>query len=241
MKKVLKWVGIAVLAFILLGVIAVASGDSTDKPTEVANNTPLVYNVVKEEKQSDGMYLRITVDERYDKKDLIEIARKTKASFKWEGKFVAWFYIKQFSESGAWTSISYLPECDDCGTDKDSDGEDVKYLLIGITKPKADSLRALTFDSIPQKKLVASYLEDISACKTEIYEIADQPNRLLKVQIYYPGGYVLDWLNLKVIDGENRYYFEDDDEGNYMYYDTAKKIVHFRNQEGKEWLTFASE
>lgn len=128
-------------------------------------------------------------------------------------------------------------------TIRDKDGVPVKYTLIGLTPEAANALKPLTLDTIANKKLIASYLEDISRCKTEIYEVDGNPNRLLRAQIFDKGSEhrLLHWFTLKKENGEDRYYFEDDDEGNYMVYETAIKTVHFRNGEGKEWQTFISE
>ena len=245
MKKVLKWVGISLLAITVLGIVAVASDDTTsnEKTGNTSAPSQIIYDVVKEDESTDGLYLRIAVNDRYEKKDLIEILRKSKEQYKWKDKLVAWFYIKKFSESGAWASAAYLPECDNCETDKDSDGTSVQYHLLGITKAKADSLRQLTLDTISNKKLVASYIEDISQCKTEIYEVDGNSKRLLIAKLFAPGDHLLDWVNLKVVNGEDRYYFEDetDGEGNYMVNEWGIKTVHFRNKEGKEWQTFSSE
>jgi len=247
MKKVLKWSGIAFLVITILGIIAIVTDDKKnpdEKTADAKSATPeIVYKVVKEEKTGSSLHLRITLNDRYEKTDLIEILRKSKEQYKWDGELVAWFYIKMISESGAWASTAYLPKCDDCATDKDKDDNPVQYQLIGVTKAKADSLRQLAFDSIPKKKLVATYIEDISQCKTEIYEINGSAKRLLHVRIFEPGKYLLQWLKLSVVNGENRYYFEDetDGEGNYMVYEPGNKIVHFRNKEGKEWQTFLSE
>ncbi|GEM_PF-3351152 len=247
MKKALKWLGIAFLVITILGVIAIVTDDkkNPDEKTAEAKSAPpeIVYKVVKEEESGSSLYLRVTLNDRYEKADLIEILRKNKEQYKWDGELVAWFYIKTISESGAWASAAYLPKCDNCATDKDKDDNPVQFKLIGVTKAKADSLRQLSFDSIPNKKLIASYIEDISQCKTEIYEINGSAKRLLHVRVFAPGEYLLQWLTLKTVNGEDRYYFEDetDGEGNYMVNEPGIKVVHFRNKEGKEWQTFLSE
>lgn len=119
-NKILKWTGIAVLAFVLLGVIAVATDDGTATASETNNSEKpgqTAYQAVKEETIGDDVYFRVTIDDRYEKKNVIEILRKLKEENSKGGKVVAGFYIKQFSENGAWVSAAYLPGCDNCAED----------------------------------------------------------------------------------------------------------------------------
>ena len=240
MKKILKWIGIAALAFIALGIIAVATDDkatATSKPTELA------YVVSSKKITGSQLDYRVTVQDRISQESVIEIARKLKEESGFKDNIVCFFDIKAFSPSAAWASASYLPQCSECMTEKDADGNPIEYRLIGVTKSYADSLSRLTLDSIENKKLIASYLEDIMHCKSELFVVNNDPSKVLLGQNFLNGGHLVQWLKLKTVAGEKRYYFHDEEPGkeNYLVMDEAKKIVDFRDYQDKSWMAYGYE
>lgn len=219
---------------------AAASFEETASTTDAAQ--PLTWQIVNTDSTNQHLQFRITINDRTNAKaQLIEIARKLKDERDWNENMVCFFDIKVPSHTFAWASCSYLPNCDNCATDKDSEGDPVQYNLIGMTSGMADSLRALTLDSIANKTQVTSYLEDISKCKTVLYRVDQVPNKLLKAQLFIGGGKIVEWLPIKKVGGETRYYFPDDDEGNYFVLDENTKAVNFYNDKGTLWYSVAME
>lgn len=246
-KKILKWVGIGVVAFVALGIIAVATDNgeanaTSEEQTEEGAVKELAYRIAKEEPSSRQLTYRIEIDERASKARLIELTRKLKEKTGWKDELVCFFYIKSFSESGAWAATSYLPRCEECGTDKDADGNPIQYRMMGVSASLADSLQQLSYDSIPDKQLLASFIEDISKCRTVLYKVNDQPSKLLFVQVYTTGNLVK-WLTQKKVGGENRYYFEDDEpaEANYLVIDEAAQTVRYKDYQDKQWMAYGYE
>jgi hypothetical protein len=240
MKKWLKYLGYAFLAFTILGVIAVA----TDTKAEGAGKTALAENdkpaeipfsIVNKDMSPRQITYRLTIDERTDKASIIEIARKLKLETGWKDELVCFFNINVYSASGAWASCAYLPACEECATDKDKDGNPVQFTLIGATPALADSLQRLSLDTIENKKFLCSYIEDMTRCKTELYTVSNNPSKLLKAQLFNNGGYLLEWLTLRVKGGEKRYYYNSEDEINYLVVDQTSKLIHFRDGEDKTW------
>jgi hypothetical protein len=239
MKKWLKYLGFAFLAFTVLGIIAVAT-DTKSKATETGPDDSkatspidIPFTVAKKDVSPRQITYRITIDERTDKAALIEIARKLKLETGWKDELVCFFNIKVYSSAGAWASVAYLPRCSECATDKDKDAEPVEFRLIGVAASFADSLQQLRLDTIENKQLLASYIDDGFKCKVELYTINNDPSRLLMAQLFTTGRY-LQWRKLKVKDGENRYYPEDDDDAvNYQVIDDKAKVINFKNEEGK--------
>jgi hypothetical protein len=239
MKKWLKYLGFAFLAFIAIGIIAVAT-DSKSEATEtgsvdskVTSPKDIPFTVADKDVSPRQITYRIVIDERADKAALIEIARKLKSETGWKDELVCFFNIKVYSSAGAWASVAYLPRCSECETDKDKDGAPVEFRLIGVTASLADSLQQLRLDTIENKQLIASYIDDAFRCKVELYSINNNPSRLLMAQLFTTGRY-LQWRKLVVKGGENRYYPDDEDDAvNYQVIDDKAKLIHFKNGEGK--------
>jgi hypothetical protein len=225
---------------------ATASSAEPVKPSEQipveAAAQPLTWQIVNTDSSNQQLTFRITISDRTeDKAQLIEIARKLKAERDWAEKLVCFFDIKVPSHTFAWASVGYLPNCESCPTDKDSDGTSVEYRLIGMRPGMADSLRLLTLDSIPNKTLVAAYLEDVAKCKTALYRVDAAPTKLLKAQLFQDGGNIVESLSLKEAGGQKRYYFPGDDEGIYLVIDEGSHAVNFYNSKGEWWQSVAME
>jgi hypothetical protein len=237
MKKLLKYLGFAFIGFIILGIIAVATDDS-QKTTPSSNKKTVQYTIAKKDESPGQINYRVIIPERVDDKEaLIEIVRKLKDENNWKEKLVCFFEIKVHSESNAWASCAYLPQCAECETDKDADGNPVQFHMIGMTRSFADSLQQKHLDTIENKQLVAAYLEDISKCKTELYKVDKHPSKLLMGQIFNDG-FLVQWLTLKKVNGQERYYFDDEadeDEKNYLMIDNRAKNILFFNETGKNW------
>jgi hypothetical protein len=243
MKKWLKYLGFAAIGFVIIGIIAVASDDS--KAVDPADDEPLpsavIYEVAKREEQYSNLEYRLIINERTDKKSIIEAVRRLRIETKWEGELVCFFSIKTYYDGAAWASCSYLPKCEECATDKDVLGDPVRFQLIGATRGLADSLRKLTFDSIPNKTHIASYIEDLPACKTELYTVGDNSSKILRVQLFNNGGRLLQWFRLRPHGDQDRYYFDDDNE-NYMLIDhEAQQVKFLATTDHKVWQSFGME
>jgi hypothetical protein len=250
MKKLLKYLGIAIIGFIGLVVIAViitaifVDLPKSDKAESAlsSDKKALTYSIADKDQTSRQITYRIVIPERVDDKTLlIDIARKLKKENNWTEKLVCFFEIKVHSESGAWASCAYLPKCSECETDKDADGNPIEHRLIGITKALADSLQQRHLDTINNKHLVAAYIEDIWRCKTELYKVDKRSSKLLMGQLFNNGAHLVQWLTLKKINGQDRYYFddeEDEDEKNYLILDEGAKTIQFLNKEGKAWQAY---
>jgi len=241
---------IGVSAFYALIIFAGIAGNSpkTNAATKVSESAsssakqPLTWRIVNTDSSFRQITFRITISGRTaDKAQLIEIARKLKEERDWTENLVCFFDIKVPSHTNAWASVGYLPRCEECTTDKDGDGNGVQYNLIGMTASLADSLRTLTMDSLPNKTQVASYLEDSWKCKTVLYQIDGEPNKLLKAQLFNTDGKIVEWLPMKKMNGQTRYYFPDDDEGIYLVIDEDTRAVNFYNEKGEWWQSVAME
>ena len=243
MKKILKYIGYGFIAFVVLGIIAVASGDSkADGKPEPINKSAapaaVAYTIADKKVTRDQIDLSIVIPERVsDKASLIEVARKLKTELGWKEKLVCWFEIQVHAETGAWASCAYLPACNECETDKDADGNPVQFMLIGMTRSLADSLQTRRLDTVENKQLVGSYLDDTWKCKTEIYRVGDKANKLLMGQVFNDGGHIVQWLTLKTVNGEKRYYFDDNGENdiNYVLLDEQTKTIRYLNAQDKVW------
>jgi hypothetical protein len=247
MKKWLKYLGIALLVFTIIGVIAVATDDS--KSGETASATPdpakardIPYTVGSKDLSGNQATYRLVVNERADKASLIEIARKLKAETDHE-QVVCYFNVGVHSSSGAWARCGYLPKCESCKTDKDKDGTDVEFAMMGISSSLADSLDKLTLDTIDNKQLLCSYLDDGSKCKTELYTLGNKPSRMLMVKLFTnekgETAHLFTWLKLKEVDGEKRYYYEEDPYSeSFVEIDYNAKSVHFRTDGNTTWQSY---
>lgn len=243
MKKWQKYLGIGFLAFTGLGVIAVATDDSKTgeaAPSPGDNPQPrnLSYTVGSKDASSRQITYRLVIPERAAKEDLIEITRKLKEETGWKDELVCYFNIGAHSTSGAWASCAYLPRCESCPNDKDKDGNGIQYDRIGMTASLADSLQKLTLDSIDNKQFICSYIDDGWDCKVELYTVNNDPSRILKARLTTYGTTV-DWLTVKQKDGETRYYYEDEPDGDgFIQVDKATKEVHLRTEGNKTWQTY---
>lgn len=234
MKKLLKYLGIGVLAFIVLGVIAVNSGDDNVQ-------SPIHYTIASKDSTDRQITLRITIDNRTDKDSVIEVAELLKQERNWKEKFVCYFDIKVPSHTVAWALVAYLPECNDCNTDKDNSGNPVQFNLIGMDKETANNLRGLSLDSLENKKLEAGFLEDTWKCRTELYTVEGQADQVLMAQLFNKDEKRLQWLTVRDVAGTRRLYFEDDDDKNYVVIDRTAGTVNFYNQEDNLWQSTAIE
>jgi hypothetical protein len=244
MKKPLKYLGYGLIAFTIIGIIAVATDTSnaTDSKNADEKNQAkdVPYTIAKKDKSGNQLDYKLVITDRVNKASLIETVRKLKLENKdWKDKLVVFFYIGGYSTSHAWASVAYLPECAECETDKDADGDPVRYELIGLTKAAADSLMTLSFDSIANKRLITSFVEDVWKCKTELYIVNNDESKLLIAQLFHTGK-ILQWLNLKTVKGEKRYYFEDEDPGdeNYVVMDDEARMIHYKDHEDKIWQSY---
>jgi hypothetical protein len=245
MKKWLKYLGIGLLVFTIIGIIAVATDNSKSEETASSASDPskprdIPYTVGSKDASARQITYRLVVNERTDKANLIEIARKLKEETGWKDELVCFFNIGVHSSSGAWASCAYLPQCPECATDKDKEGDPIEYRLIGITASLTDSLQQLKLDTIDNKQFLCSYIDDGAQCKTELYTVANNPSRILKAQVFITGRF-LTWLKLKEVGGEKRYYFEDADEDatDFMQIDYNAKAIHFRTEGNKTWQSYS--
>lgn len=219
-----------------------SSTSNTNASPQATAAKPLTWQIVKTDSTNRQLTFRITINDRTDDKaQLFEIARQLKEDRNWKEELVCFFDIKVPSRTFAWASCGYLPHCDDCGTDKDSEGDPIAFRLIGMTPSLADSLRVLTLDTIANKTLVTSYLDDVMKVKKALYRVDNEPKRLLSAMLANGGGKLLEWHTLKEIDGQKRYYFPDDDEGNYLVIDETSRAVNFYNGKGDWWQSVAME
>lgn len=236
MKKWLKYLGYGAIAFVAIGIIAVVSdnskAESNDKTTQP---TEIPYSVINKDISGNQLTYKVTINDRTDKASLIEIARKLKAKSDWEEMIVCYFYIKVNSNAAAWAICNYLTDWGGVDPEKDMDGNRVQFIQIGTSKSLADSLRQLKLDTIANKQLIASYIEDLWKCKTELYTVNNDPSKILKAQLFN-SGHLLEWMPLQQAGNEKRYSF-DDDENNYLVIDEAGKAVHYR-KEGKTWQSY---
>ncbi|HEX2630687.1 MAG TPA: hypothetical protein VHM26_16840 [Chitinophagaceae bacterium] len=245
MKKWLKYSLIGLGAFTVLGIIAVATDSGESEKTASSNtNDPskprdIPYTVGSKDESPRQITYRLVVNERADKASLIEIARKLKEETGWKDELVCFFNIGVHSSSGAWASAAYLPRCPECTKEKDKEGDPVDFDLIGMTASLADSLQQLKLDTIDNKQFLCSYLDDGWQCKTELYTVGNKPSRILMAKLFTTGR-VLDWLKLKEVDGEKRYYFEDEpDSDSFVEIDYNAKAVHFRTEGNKTWQSYS--
>ena len=206
---------------------------SSDSPKTIP------YKIVEKDSSAQQLTFRMTLEERGEKEQLIEIARQLKNERKWDRKLICFFDIKVPSNSIAWSSCFYLPDCKDCNTDKDKDGNGIEYKLIGLSKSAADSLNALKFDSIPNKTFIGSYIDDLAHCKTELYKLSDNPSKVLMVQLFKDGK-TINMLKIKKADDQERFIYPTD-EGVYITIDNTNKSLTYYNKENKAFQTYPIE
>jgi hypothetical protein len=244
LKKILKWAGIGFLAFIALGIVAVATDDgkTAEKPKAAAGPSisksvaeTVGYTIADKKISGQQMDIHVVLPDRVtDKKALIEITRKLRAENNWTGKFICWFEIQIHAQSGAWANCGYLPQCESCGTDKDEDGVAVQTMIIGMSRSRADSLKELRLDTITNKELVGAFIDDAWQCKSEIYRVSGKTNKLLVGQLYGEDSHILRWMTLKTVNGERRYYFDDADidEKDFVQIDESSRTIRFITPSG---------
>ena len=243
MKKLFKFAGWGLGGFITVGTIALLTACGGKKTTTKEATTNIRYDIAKKEAGRDHLEYRIVIDDRLPKESLIEIARQLKQETGWKEKLVCFFNIKAYSPSGAWASVAYLPNCSDCATDKDGDGNPVKFYQIGLSKGYADSLQQLTLDTISNKQLLASYIDDGGQCKTFLYTVDNNPSRILLAYLYSTSSQQLQWLDLRQVNDEKRYYFKEEEPGEELYivFDESAKQLHYKNETGKILKTYGYE
>src|SRR5690349_4823224 len=116
MIKVNKFLALSVL---LLGLW------SCDTPTETETKVP-TYSILKEDKNPNRHTLRIILNDRISKEEVLAIAAKEKQERGIE-ELVCFFYLNSWHGGAAWASASYLPNCNGCATDTDESGKEVEF------------------------------------------------------------------------------------------------------------------
>ncbi len=221
--RILKYL-IAVCVIIIIAItIFVPESDSKSVP----------YSITDTDSTSRALILRITIDHRTTEDTLAWIANKIKEERNWNEKLVCFFYIQVPSNSYAWASYSFLPKCDDCTVD--DQGNKIEFNLIGMKPSLADSLRQLTLDTIENKTLLASYLEDIWKCKTQLYKIQGNSERVLLARLFSQNEFTLTWLDEKIINKETRYYHQDQDSKYYIVINNNNNSIDNFNSDGLLW------
>ena len=192
----------------------------------------IAYKIVSIDSTDRQIDFKIAINNSTDKDSLVEIARQLKIERNWKEKLVCTFYIKFPLNDNAWATCGYLPRCTECGTDKDHDGNPIQFMLLGMSESQAESLQKLHLDTIDNKTLLVSYLDDVSKCNTLLYTVNDNGMKVLMAQLFEDGR-ILQWLTFQEVNGQKRYYFDDDDDKNYVVINQALKSIEYFNSENK--------
>lgn len=193
----------------------------------------LLYTITDTDSSNTSLILRLTIDHRTSEDTLAMIAEKIKKERNWNEKLVCFFYIKVPSNSFAWASYSYLPKCDDCIID--AEGNKIQYNLIGMRGSLADSLSKLTLDTIKNKILLTSFLEDTWKCKTQLFIVENDSNKVLMARLFSNKEFVLTFLDKKEVNEEIRYYFREENDKYFITINELEKTVNHSNSDGKIW------
>lgn len=171
-----------------------------------SNKIEAQYKIDSKDKTSNQITLNIIIPEHYGKDTLIEITRQLKEEYDWREKFVCFFEVGASSNSAAWASCAYLPNCFNCATDTDNCNNPVKFSQIGLTREKVTPLINLQFDSIPNKVFVAAYIDDIFGYKNMFFKISH--DQALEVQLK-PHGKLINHLTIIKDGTHEKYYYNE--------------------------------
>jgi hypothetical protein len=187
----------------------IASNETVDAASESSSK----YEVVKVEDDRGHIYCRVTIGDMYSREALIEIARSLREKYQAEGKFVVHYYYRKYTDkTSPIAGVAYLEECGHC-TYKDKEGDSVDFPFYYLEKPVADALRALKFDTAGYKQ-EAAFLGTSIAVKNII--LSSKTSKALLVY-QSPTGHSGHALVKKVVNGEERFYEIDSDDGEYYY------------------------
>lgn len=219
-------------AKILLTVIPIALLSGCESTNSAPQLVP--YEVTEVDEVDGQTQLRIALNDRTEKDSVIAIALKEKTEREVDGEFVCFFSMKGHKGAFAWAKVSYLPECSDCKTDTDAAGNPVEFNLIGLSKAAADSLKGLTFDSIPNKKYLGEHIADSWKSKDVFYEVEDE---ILVAHLFHTG-YNIDTYVLK--DAASQLYQNKLEKDVFLTYDRQKGTATFTDDLGGvfESITF---
>ena len=159
------------------------------------------------------IFYRVTIDDLYSREALIEKARSLREQHEAEKKFAVNFYYKKYTDkTSPIAGVVYLEECDHCEY-KDKEGESVDFPFYHLEKPAADALRSLKFDTIGYKQ-EATFLGSATPVRNII--LSSNTNKALLIYQSTTGhsGHA---LVKKVVNGEERFYEPDDDDGEFYY------------------------
>ncbi|MEX2590453.1 MAG: hypothetical protein WD334_09640 [Chitinophagales bacterium] len=199
------------------------------------------YKIEKTDSTSQQITLRILLPNRFSKDTLIDIARIEKEKRKWTSKFVCFFYNQGDNiESTAWASISYLPKCNNCSTDKDKSKNDVVFSLIGLDAKEYNeaevSLDKLSYEISPNEVLVAEFIDELNKAKCQFIEIDN--SSAIKVLLWTNGDISKEYYDIKTVNGQRRYYFSSKNE---YYEDDVEQFWIFDKSVGTMKLTGMSD
>lgn len=210
-KGRLKAFGIYLLfMFIAIILFGVTTDSVSNKSSESVENIKIQqkpqFKIDSKDSTGVQITLRIIVPERYGKDTLIEITRQLKEEFEWKENFLCFFDIGTRTNGQAWASCAYLQNCDKCENDVDKENNPIEFTQIGLTREKVEPLLKLQFDSIPEKKLVASYIDDATESKFMIFKISE--SKALQVQLW-PSEKIINRLNIVKDGSVEKYYYDE--------------------------------
>lgn len=150
---------------VALGVVSLLLGCGSNSEKE----QKLEYTIIKYDISEKQNTLRVQVPENYRKDQMIDISSELREGYE-DRKTVTYFYTNNTGKGIANATSAYLPNCDDCGTDKDKNGTSIQFNYNRNLDVKTNnSLTDLEYNG--DGKVIAEFINDISESKCFIIEL----------------------------------------------------------------------
>lgn len=202
--------------------VAQQEGEKPPTNSETAAEKSPVYEVANVEHLRGDIYCKVVMQDLYSRDELIEKTRELKDKYQAKEKFACYFYYKKYAEKTLPVAGSlYLEDCSNCEF-KDKQGDPLNFPFYHLQKPRADSLRALHFDTTGFK-VETAFLDQGFKTRNSILS-SDNAKALLILQD--PGGHVTFPLVKKVMDGQERFY-DPEEKGHYYVINRQEGLVEY--------------
>ena len=222
-----------------LGVVLLLAGCGSDE-SNTENKQKLEYTIIKYDISEKQNTLRVQVPENYRKDQMIDISAELREGYE-DRKNVTYFYTNNTGKGTANATSAYLPNCDDCGTDKDKNGTPIQFKYNKNLEVKTNnSLTDLEYRG--DGKVIAEFINDISESKCFIIELNSKEGLLYEKWNETDNTTLL--LDIKQSSGVRQYFTskrnenidESDDDFFYKVESNGSEIT-FNNSDGV-WESF---
>ena len=180
---------------------ATAPASSIADATSPSAATAYNFQVAKVEHEGEKIECDVVMDDIYPEEVLIEKTRQLRNQYKLKTGFTCDFFLKRYADDARCMAVfSYWKDCNTCeGKDKNSDPLYADYTM---TKERADSLRAIKFDTAGYNQ-EAAYLCATPNQKDILFSSATDEALLV---FQRTDGYGTYRLVKKLVNGQERFY-----------------------------------